>query len=257
VSGDLDGTLSALKAGGAKAFVPYVTGGFPSVDAALVRGLADAGADAVEVGLPFSDPVMDGPVIQEASRVALEAGTTAERVFDLVREASLTVPVAVMTYVNPVLAYGMERFAADAASAGVTGLIVPDLPVDEAAEWVQTLGHHEIAPVMLAAPNTTPARLARIAHASRGFVYCVASFGVTGSRGALGGSARALVEALRPLTPTPLYVGVGISTPEQAAEAVTFADGVVVGSALVEPLLRGERDETLRRAEAFRIAADT
>ena len=248
-------TLPAIRAGGGKAFVPYVTGGFPAVDASLIRALAEAGADAIEVGLPYSDPVMDGPVIQEASRVALESGTGADTVLDLVRAADLAIPVAVMTYVNPVLAYGMDRFAGDAADAGVSGLIVPDLPVDEADEWLQVLARHGIAPVLLAAPNSTTERLARIAAASKGFVYCVASFGVTGSRTELGGSARALVEALRPLTQTPLYVGVGISTPAQAAEAATFADGVVVGSALVEPLLRADRNETLRRAQAFRRAA--
>jgi tryptophan synthase alpha chain len=246
--------LPAVKAGGGKAFVPYVTGGFPAVDASLVRALAEAGADAVEIGLPYSDPVMDGPVIQEASRVALEAGTRADTVLDLVRAADLAIPVAVMTYVNPVLAYGVDRFAADAADVGVSGLIVPDLPVDEADEWLDVLARHEIAPVMLAAPNSAPERLARIAAASRGFVYCVASFGVTGSRTELGESARALVGSLRPHTETPLYVGVGISTPDQAVEAVSFADGVVVGSALVEPLLRADRSEAIRRAEAFRRA---
>jgi tryptophan synthase alpha chain len=243
--------LAAVKAGGGKAFVPYVTGGFPGVDAPLVRSLADAGADAVEVGLPYSDPVMDGPVIQEASRVALEAGTRVETVFDLVRAAGVSIPVAVMTYVNPVLAYGMERFADDALGAGASGLIVPDLPVDEADEWLEVLERRGIAPILLAAPNSAAERLGRIAAESRGFVYCVASFGVTGSRTELGGSARRLVGALRPLTETPLYVGVGISTPDQAAEAVTFADGAVVGSALMEPLVRGDRDEGLRRAEDF------
>ncbi len=247
----MHGVLAAVKAGGRKAFVPYVTGGHSAVDATLVRALADAGADAVEIGLPYSDPVMDGPVIQEASRVALESGSRPETVFDLVRAADVPVPVAVMTYVNPVLAYGMERFARDAAQAGVSGIIVPDLPVDEADAWLGVLGERGVAAILLAAPNSAPDRLARIASASTGFVYCVASLGVTGSRTELGGSARALVASLRPLTETPLYVGVGISTSDQAAEAATFADGVVVGSALMEPLVRADRDEALRRAENF------
>jgi tryptophan synthase alpha chain len=250
----LGAVLPALKAGGGKAFVPYVTGGLPGVDADLLRALAEAGADAVEVGLPFSDPAMDGPVIQEASRRALGAGTTPASVLDLIADAGLDVPVAVMTYVNPVLSYGQVRFAADAAAAGVSGFIVPDLPVDEADGWLATCAANDQAPVMLAAPNSAPERLARIASASRGFVYCVATFGVTGARTELGDAARALVEVLRPLTSTPLLVGVGVSTPAQAAEASRFADGAVVGSALVEPLLAGDRDEMLRRAEAFRAA---
>src|SRR5205823_8547747 len=155
------------------AFVPYVTGGLPGVDAASLRSLAETGADAIEVGLPFSDPVMDGPVIQEASRRALEAGATARGVFDLVASANLAVPVAVMTYLNPVLAYGQDRFVGDAAAAGVSGVIVPDLPVDEADEWIAICGSHGVAPVLLAAPNSSPERLRLIAGLSRGFVYCV------------------------------------------------------------------------------------
>jgi tryptophan synthase alpha chain len=254
VTARLAAALLAVKATGGKAFVPYVTGGFPGVDTALLRALVDAGADALEIGLPFSDPAMDGPVIQEASRRALEAGTTADAVFELISRADLPVPVAIMTYVNPILAYGQERFAADAAAAGVTGFIVPDLPVDEADAWLATCTANDQAPVMLAAPNSSPDRLKRIAGASKGFVYCVATFGVTGARTELGDSARTVVEALRPLTETPLLVGVGVSTPEQATAAVAFADGAVVGSALVEPLLAGDPTEMLRRAVAFRAA---
>ena len=246
--------LSARVAAGQKLFVPYVTGGLAGVDATLLRALADAGADAVEVGLPFSDPVMDGPVIQEASRRALEAGAGPLAVFGLIADAALQVPVAVMTYVNPVLAYGQERFAADAAAAGVSGFIVPDLPVDEADGWLAICASHAQAPVLLAAPNSSPERLTRIAASSEGFVYCVGTFGVTGRRAALADGAHTLVEALRPLTATPLLIGVGVSTPEQAAEASGFADGAVVGTALVEPLLSGDRAETLRRAEAFHMA---
>ncbi len=246
--------LAAVRASGGKAFVPYVTGGFPGVDEHLLRELEGAGADAIEVGLPFSDPVMDGPVIQEASRRALESGANPRAILDVVALADLRVPVALMTYVNPVLAYGQERFAADAAAAGVTGFIVPDLPVDEADGWLAICAANGQAPVLLAAPNSSPARLARIAAASRGFVYCVATFGVTGQRRGSGDAARPLVAALRGLTDTPLLIGVGVSTPEDAAEAGSFADGAIVGTALVEPLLTGDRDETLRRAAAFRGA---
>jgi tryptophan synthase alpha chain len=246
--------LLGLRDAGRKAFVPYVTAGLPGVDAAFLRGLAGAGADAVEVGIPFSDPMMDGPVIQEASKRALEAGTTPAAAFDLIRRAALDVPVAVMTYLNPVLAMGMEAFAGAASAAGVAGAILPDLPVDEADGWMACAKAAGLAPVFLAAPNSTPERLAAIAAAGEGFVYCVATFGVTGAREELAASARRVVAALRPLTETPLLVGIGISTPEQARAACGFADGVVVGTALVEPLLRGAPAEAIDRARRFRDA---
>jgi tryptophan synthase alpha chain len=250
----LEDGLRQLRSDGWKAFVPYVTGGLPGVDADLLRTLEEIGADAVEVGIPFSDPVMDGPVIQEASRRALEAGATVETVLGLVAEARLEIPAVLMTYLNPVLAYGEERFVADAVGAGVAGTIVPDLPVDEAGPWVERCRAARLATVFLAAPNSSRERLEMVAGSSEGFVYCVSTFGVTGSREGLAGSARSVVEALRPITDRPLLVGVGISRPEQAAAACGFADGVVVGSALVEPMLRGDPGEALARAEAFREA---
>jgi tryptophan synthase alpha chain len=255
VRADLEAAFAGIRAAGRKAFVPYVTAGLPGVDADLLRALEQTGADAVEVGIPFSDPVMDGPVIQEASRRAVEAGTTAAGAFGLVAEAALRIPVLVMTYLNPVLARRLDRFAGEAVSAGVWGVIVPDLPVDEADPWLERCRAHDLAPVFLAAPNTSPVRLQRIADASRGFVYCVSSLGVTGARGTLAGSAAHLVEAIRPFTERALLVGVGISTPEQASAACTFADGVVVGTALVEPLLEGDGEECLARARSFRAAA--
>jgi tryptophan synthase alpha chain len=254
VTASLADALAAVRGGGGKAFVPYATAGLEGVDAALLTGFEDAGAHAVEVGIPFSDPVMDGAVIQEASRRALEAGTTPDDAFALVRDAraaGLSIPIAFMTYLNPVLAEGMEPFLQRAGECGVSGMIVPDLPVDEAATWLAACGDRGVAPVLLAAPNSSPDRLRAIAAASRGFVYCVSTFGVTGSREQLSSSAEAVVSALRPLTETPLIVGVGISTPQQATAACAFADGVVVGTALVEPMLAGDREETLARARAF------
>jgi tryptophan synthase alpha chain len=254
VSESLAAALARARAGGRKAFVPYATAGLAGVDAGLLTGYQEAGAHAIEVGIPFSDPVMDGPVIQEASGRALEAGTTPSDAFALVRdarEAGLSVPVAFMTYLNPVLAEGVDAFLAGAVGCGASGVIVPDLPVDEAGEWLAACAAREVAPVLLAAPNSAPERLTAIAASSRGFVYCVSTFGVTGSRDRLSGSAEPVVESLRELTDTPLLVGVGISTVPQAEEACRFADGVVVGSALVEPMLDGDRDETLRRARAF------
>jgi tryptophan synthase alpha chain len=246
--------LADVRARGAKAFVPYVTAGLDGVDAALLRGLQDAGADAVEVGIPFSDPVMDGPVIQEASRRALDGGASVEAAMAVVAEEALDIPVVVMTYLNPILSLGEREFLARAAEAGVAGTIVPDLPVDEADEWIEQSRAAGMVCVFLAAPNSPADRLARVAAASEGFVYCVSTLGVTGSRDELAGSARAVVEALRPLTSTPLLVGVGISTPEQAAAACEFADGVVVGSALVRCLLDGDPQGMLELAGSFRKA---
>lgn len=239
---------------GGRAFVPYVTGGFPGVDGTLLREIEAAGADAIEVGIPFSDPVMDGGVVQEASRISLEAGTRPADIFAMLTEASLSIPVAVMTYVNPVYRIGFEAFCDQAAAAGVRGAIVPDLPVDEAASFEAIATARGIDPVLLAAPGTETVRLAEIARAARGFVYCVATYGVTGARDELAATARPLVEALRPLTDLPLLLGVGIGTPEQAAEACTFADGVIVGSAMMAPLLDGDRAGAVELAAAFRAA---
>jgi tryptophan synthase alpha chain len=251
---DLEVALRKRRDGGGRAFVPYVTGGLDDVDAELLRGLADAGADAIEVGIPFSDPVMDGGVIQEASRIALEAGTRPIDVLATVKEAALDIPVALMTYFNPVLRRGVEVFLQEAADAGVAGAIVPDLPVDEAGGFARACRDAGVAPVLLAAPGSSAGRLRAIADAAGGFVYCVATYGVTGEREALAGTAAEVVEALRPLTDLPLLVGVGIGTPQQAAEACRFADGVIVGSALVRHLVAGERKGALRLAAEFRAA---
>jgi tryptophan synthase alpha chain len=249
---DLEETLRARRDAGGRLFIPYVTGGYPGVDASLLRAIQEAGADAVEVGIPFSDPVMDGGVIQEASRLALEAGARPGAILATIAEASLDVPVAVMTYVNPVYRHGFEAFLTDAGGAGVAGIIVPDLPVDEAVEWTAACVGHGIASVQLAAPGTSDDRLAWIAKASTGFLYCVATYGVTGVRDELAGTARQLIERLRPITDLPLVVGVGVGTPAQAAEVGTFADGAVVGTALMAKLLEGDREGMLGLIAAFR-----
>jgi tryptophan synthase alpha chain len=252
---DLEPSLrSRLNAGG-RVFVPYVTGGLSGVDAELLRGLELAGADAIEVGIPFSDPVMDGPVIQEASRRALDDGATPSSVLGTIKEAGLEVPVAVMTYANPVWHAGHEAFLDACLDAGVSGVIVPDLPVDEAGDWASACRRASVAPVFLAAPGTSDDRLRAIGETSRGFVYCVATYGVTGARDRLAETAAELVGRLRPLTSRPLLVGVGIAEPAHAAEACAFADGVVVGSALVRPLLEEDPQAALALAQAFRSAA--
>jgi len=252
---DLDTALRSRLAAGGRTFVPYVTGGLAGVDAGLLRGLEEAGADAIEVGIPFSDPVMDGPVIQEASRRALEDGATPSSVLGTIKEAGLEVPVAVMTYANPVWHVGHDAFLAACVDAGVTGVIVPDLPVDEAGDWTDACSRASVAPVFLAAPGGPDDRLRSIGETSRGFVYCVATYGVTGARDRLAETAAVLVGRLRPLTARPLLVGVGIAEPSHASEACAFADGVVVGSALVRPLLDGDTASALGLARAFRSAA--
>ena len=249
---ELEAALRARRDGGGRGFVPYVTGGLPGVDAGLLQALRDAGADAIEVGIPFSDPVMDGGVIQEASAAALAAGAHPSDILATIAKAGLDIPVAVMTYVNPVYRHGFDAFLTEAREAGVAAAIVPDLPVDEAGEWIERAAAHGLETVFLAAPGTSPERLAAIAAASRGFVYCVATYGVTGARSELAATARELVERLRPLTDMPLIVGVGIGTPEQAAAACGFADGVIVGSALVARLVAGDPEGALDLARAFR-----
>lgn len=250
----LEAALRRRIDGGGRIFVPYVTGGLFGVDPNLLREVEATGANALEVGIPFSDPVMDGGVIQEASRRALEDGFHPRDAFALVAEARLSIPVAVMTYLNPVLAMGMERFTELAVEAGVAGVIVPDLPVDEGGEWAERCAQVGLATIYLAAPGTSVERLERVAKASTGWVYCVSTYGVTGERETLSGSSREVIEALRPRATRPLLAGVGISTPELAAEACTFADGVIVGSALVKPMLSGEFDVALDVAREFRRA---
>jgi tryptophan synthase alpha chain len=254
--GALERGLRAVRDRDGHAFVPYVTGGFPGVDAALLRALADAGADAIEVGIPHSDPIMDGGVIQEASRIALDRGTRPSEVLDTIGEAALSVPIAVMTYANPVFRIGYARFAESLREVGVSGAIVPDLPVDETDAFGEAAAACDVDVVLLAAPGSSAERIATIGKASHGFVYCVATYGVTGARDALAGTARSVVEALRPVTDLPLLVGVGISTPEHAREACTFADGAIVGSALMGRLLEDDRDGAIELARSFRAAID-
>ncbi len=252
--GRLEAVLRGRRDGGGRAFVPYVTGGHPEVDAELLRALAGTGADAIEVGIPFSDPVMDGGVIQEASAQALRAGATPAGVLATVGEAALEVPVVVMTYANPVYRRGIDRFLDHAAAVGVSGVIVPDLPVDESGDLRREAGERGQDAVLLAAPGTSGERLEEIGRRSRGFVYCVATYGVTGARDRLEGTAREVVQALRGRTDLPLLVGVGIGTPEQAADACGFADGVVVGSALMSGVMAGDAGGVVELARRFRSA---
>jgi len=255
--GRLEAALRARRDAGGRAFVPYVTGGYPGVDAGLLRRLEAAGADAIEVGIPFSDPVMDGGVIQEASAEALRGGARLTDILAAIGEAATDVPIALMTYVNPVYRHGIGVFLDDAAAAGVAGVIVPDLPVDESALLEGAAAERGVDAVLLAAPGTTTERLGEIGRRSRGFVYCVATYGVTGARESLDETAKGVVGALRAQTDLPLLVGVGIGTPSQAMEVCAFADGVVVGSALMARVVAGDLDGAITLANSFREAIST
>lgn len=228
---------------GRKLLVPYVTGGLGHDWPEVIEAVAAAGADAVEVGIPFSDPVMDGPVIQEASEKALAAGITPTAILAALGRIDATVPVVVMTYYNPVFRAGHQRFASSLAAQGVSGAIVPDLPLDELDGWGEAADEAGVATILLAAPTTPAGRLAEICRRSRGWVYGVGMMGVTGERSALASSAATMGRRLKEETNLPVLIGVGVSTPSQAAEAAAAADGVIVGSALVRRLLAGAGPE--------------
>lgn len=235
--------LTELRAQGRAALVGYLPVGFPdvprSIDAALA--MVDAGVDVVEVGVPYTDPVMDGPVIQRAAEAALAAGTRVRDVLGLVeavaQQSGGRVPTLVMSYWNPVLRYGVDALARDLAAAGGAGLITPDLIPDEAREWIIASDAHGLDRVFLVAPSSTAERLRLTARASRGFVYAASTMGVTGARATVGERAEKLVADTRAAGAEHVCVGLGVSTGTQAAEVGRFADGVIVGSALVKTLL--------------------
>lgn len=238
-AGTLEAVLRARRASGAKLLVPYLMGGLTDDWVDTLQAVVAAGADAVEVGIPFSDPMIDGPVIQEASVRALARGTTPRDVIDGVARAGVGVPVVVMTYYNLVARAGHRRMARSLADAGIAGTILPDLPLEELGPWAQEADAAGVATVLLVAPSSPEDRVRRICDRSRGFVYAVARMGVTGEQAALGGDAAAVAGRVRAATDLPVCVGVGISTPEQAVAACRVADGAVVGSALVRRLLEG------------------
>src|SRR5437588_3773068 len=231
--------LRAARDKGRKLLVPYVTGGLGRDWCDTVAAVAAAGADAVEVGIPFSDPVMDGRTIQEASQRALDLGATPTGVISAMAGLDVPVPTVVMTYYNLVYRLGHERCAESLRSAGVDGAIVPDLPLEELDGWGDAAAAAGVETVLLAAPTTPDDRLAAICERSRGFVYGVSLMGVTGERDRLAVHAADMGRRCKAVTDKPVLLGVGISTPAQAAEAAASADGVIVGSALVRRLLDG------------------
>jgi tryptophan synthase alpha chain len=238
-----------------KALIGYLPIGFPdlatSIDAAVA--LVENGVDALELGLPYSDPVMDGPGIQRATQTSLAAGFRVRDVFRAVEEVRSRVdaPVLVMTYWNPVLQYGVDRFADTLRDAGGAGLITPDITPDSAAEWIATSDRTGLDRVFLAAPSSTDARLADTIAASRGFVYAVSTMGITGERADVDAAARKLVDRLHAAGAAHACVGVGISTADQVAEVLSYAEGAIVGSALVTALAEGGVAGVARTASAL------
>ncbi|WP_333775931.1 tryptophan synthase subunit alpha [Streptomyces sp. IBSBF 3136] len=238
----LSDTLAAAKAEGRAALIAYLPAGFPTVDGGIeaIKAVFDGGADVVEVGLPHSDPVLDGPVIQTADDIALRGGVKIADAMRTVREAHAATgkPVLVMTYWNPIDRYGVERFTAELAEAGGAGCILPDLPVQESALWREHAEKHGLATVFVVAPSSKDERLAEITAAGSGFVYAASLMGVTGTRESVGAQAHDLVERTRATgTGLPVCVGLGVSNATQAAEVAGFADGVIVGSAFVKRML--------------------
>jgi tryptophan synthase alpha chain len=237
--------ISKANADGRAALIGYLPAGFPSYDGciAAMNALVDNGVDVIEVGLPYSDPVLDGPTIQAATERALRGGL---RIADVLRTveavAASGVSTVVMTYWNPVLAYGVTRFAGALAAAGAGGLITPDLIPDEADEWLEVSASHDLERIFLVAPSSSTARIAATTAACRGWVYAASTMGVTGARSSTSTAAPALVARVRDASGIPVGVGLGVSTGAQAAEVASYADGVIVGSALVRCLLDAETD---------------
>jgi tryptophan synthase alpha chain len=245
----------AFRSAGHPLLVPYAVGGYPDLDSCrdILRAYAEIGAGIIEIGVPFSDPLADGPVIQAASQAALRAGTRPADVLDLAGEvAGSGVPVVLLSYLNTILAYGAARFFAHCADKGVAGVVVPDVPVEEAGDLQRTAREHGVDVILLAAPTSTDSRLARIAAAASGFIYCVSTTGVTGARAALRADLPEFVARVRRHTPLPLAVGFGVSTAGQAGAVARYADGVIIGSALVDIVAKSESfEEALPRLGSF------
>jgi len=223
------------------AVIPYITAGYPNwgVTARLLKALPEAGADLVEVGIPFSDPVADGPVIQKASEAALSKGMNPGLLLDRLKAETPEIPTIAMGYYNPILRFGIDRFVEEAASAGISGLIVPDLPPEEAGELREAASRQNMATIFLVAPTTPKERISTIANATTGFIYLVSVKGVTGSSIGDTDPIARRIEEIHQVTSLPVCVGFGISSPEQAREISRHAQGIIIGSAVIEKLTQG------------------
>ena len=234
--GRLETEFRSKRAAGHKLLVPYITGGYPGWQDAI-RSAAANGADAVEIGVPFSDPVMDGPVIQQASQASLDGGATPASILDAVPDLDVDIPLVVMTYYNLVHHEGHRRFAHRLVAAGISGCILPDLPLEESEPWTRAADHEGVETIMLAAPTAPDERLPRVAARARGFLYSVGLLGVTGERDSLASTATALAARLKAITEVPVLVGVGVSNAAQAYEATRVADGVIQGASVMRRLM--------------------
>ena len=234
----IEKVFKKLKAQNKKAFIPYIMAGDPSIERTkeIVLMFEECGADIVEIGVPFTDPLADGPTIQRAAERALKNGVTLKKVIALVRDLRLKtkIPLVLMTYYNPVFKYGEERFIADAKDAGVDGVIIPDLPPDEAGEFTRLAKNAAIASIFLLAPTSTEDRIKKVARASTGFIYYVSITGITGAQLLLDGSIEKSINGIRRITDKPVAVGFGVSTPDEAKAVAGVSDGVIIGSAIVK-----------------------
>jgi len=245
VTTPLDQLFTKLRSENRAALIAYIPAGFPSKErcSKVIQTLAAAGVDAIEIGFPYSDPVMDGPTIQEAAEISLRGGTRAADVFDALKVASDTgVAAVVMTYWNPIAKFGIDKFAEAIASHGGSGVITPDLTIEESQAWLAASKAHNVNPIFVVAPSTSDARLAQVSAKTGGFVYAASVMGVTGARSNTTIDAHDLVKRVRSVTTLPVCVGLGVSTREQAKSVAGYADGVIVGSAFIK-LLLNEPDE--------------
>lgn len=227
------------------ALIGYLPAGFPNQEMSIkiIKEMIDGGVDAIEIGFPYSDPVMDGPIIQEAAETARAAGITMKKTLEVVREVARTgAPTLMMTYWNPIDRYGVKRYAEDFHAAGMEGVITPDLTIEEASEWIILTDRLDMHPIFVVAPSTNDERLKAVADKCSGFVYAASSMGVTGARSSVSSAAKTLVDRLRKITDTPICVGLGVSNGDQAAEVAKYADGVIVGSAFVKGVLANPND---------------
>jgi tryptophan synthase alpha chain len=254
----IEESIRCAQEAGRCAFIPFVTGGFPDSSTCMdiIVALAESGADVIEVGLPFSDPLADGPTIQGSSQTALENGITPRGLFDIIAEARQRIrcPLVLMTYVNPVFKIGAMEFASEAKKAGVAGVIIPDLPPEEADEWIEAAHKNELDTIFLVAPTTPIERLKMVGSKSSGFLYYVPITGVTGSDCTISHEMVSSIQQARTLSKSPVAVGFGISTPEQARTLAKVADGVIVGSALIREI-QAYREPQAQVEAVARLAA--
>jgi tryptophan synthase alpha chain len=248
----IEKTFQHLQAAGRTALMPYLTLGHPELDSALtlVPAIAEAGADLVELGIPFSDPLADGPTIQASSQRALENGMTLSLCLEQVaslRDLDVAIPFVLMGYYNPIYQFGIERFAVQATVSGVDGVIIPDLPPEEAQVVLDAFKRHRLDLILLLAPTSNETRIRMVAELAHGFIYLVSLVGTTGARGQVAGDLAELVNRVRAETDKPLAVGFGISTPNQATQVAGLADGVIVGSALIKAIGAAEFPEDAAR----------